>query len=98
MVAIVETIQIKTENFNNAGDWIYDDPWLHSWYPSYDDRYPLWETKRVVMNFLLGCTRKPIFVIYHTPDMARVKVIDLRKKTLTEYSEDNFLTWLTCKW
>lgn len=98
VVAILETIQIKPEHFAEAGKWILTDPWLKSWYPKYDDRYPLWETKKVVMNYLIGVTQKPFFIIYHTPDMARVRVIDFRKKTLTEYNEEGFATWLACKW
>ena len=98
VVAIEETIQINHDNFDEAGKWIYTDPWLHNWYPKYDERYSLWETKKVVLNFLLGSTNKPIFIIYHTPDMSRVKVIDFRRKTMTEYDEEGFLTWLACKW
>jgi hypothetical protein len=98
VVAIEETIQIDPDKFDEAGIWIYTDPWLHNWYPPNDERYPIWETKKVVLNFLLGSTQKQIFIIYHTPDMSRVKVIDFRRKTLTEYNEDDFLTWLACKW
>lgn len=97
VVAIAETIQI-TGNFEKAGTWIYSDPWLKSWYPKYDPRYPIWETKKVVMNYLIGVTKLPFFIIYHTPDMSRVRVVDFRRKILTEYNEDDFLTWLAAKW
>lgn len=98
VVAICETIQIKEENFDGAGEWIFTDPWLHNWYPIYDKRYPLWETKAIVLKFLVGTTKKPIFIIYHTPDMKKVRVIDFRKKTLTDYTEEKFAFWLKCKW
>ena len=98
VVAILETIQVKPEHIKKAGDWILTDPWLKCWYPKYDERYPLWETKRVIINFLISTTRKPFFIIYHTPDMSKVRVIDYRKKTLTDYDEDDFATWLSCKW
>lgn len=98
VVAIVETIQLKKEKFDSAGEWIYTDPWLRNWYPTYDSQYPLWETKATVLKFLLGTTKKPIYIVYHTPDMAKVRVIDFRKKTLVDYSEEEFITWLSCKW
>ncbi|MDD5338154.1 MAG: hypothetical protein PHG35_01915 [Dehalococcoidales bacterium] len=99
VVCFIETIQVKDiEALNRAGEWIKSDPWLHCWYPIYDPHYPLWETKKVVMNYIIGKTDKPFYIIYHLPDMSKVKVVDYRKKTAQEYTRDDFATWLACKW
>lgn len=98
VVAIEETIQVKEQNFDDAGKWIITDPWLKSWYPKYDARYPLWETKRVVLNYLIGSTRLPFFIIYHTPDMSQVRLIDYRRKEIKDFTGKQFGDWLTMKW
>ncbi|MBA7670628.1 hypothetical protein ES703_78774 [subsurface metagenome] len=97
-VAWLETIQIKPEHIKEAGNWITSDPWLKCWYPKYDPRYPLWETKKVVMNYLIGVTKLPFYVVYHTPTMSRVRVIDYRGKKLKDFDEEGFAVWLAAKW
>lgn len=98
VVAILETIQVKPEHFMGAGLWITNDPWLKSWYPRYDSRYPLWETKKVVLDYLIGTTRVPVFIIYHTPAMTQVRLIDYRAKKILDFDGDDFAVWLSSKW
>jgi hypothetical protein len=94
VVAVVETIMVKPGDFPQAGQWVRDDPWQKCWYPRYDRRYALWETKKVVLNWLLGVTRVRVFIIYHTPDMSRIRVIDYRKKKVWEFNERQFADFL----
>ncbi|MFW6125500.1 MAG: hypothetical protein ACOC58_00180 [Chloroflexota bacterium] len=39
-------------------------------------------------------TKLRVFVIYHTPDMRRIRVIDYRKKRILEFDEQSFADWL----
>ncbi len=94
VVAIVETMQIKPDNFELAGEWLKTDPWLKKNYADDDLRYPPWKTKRVVLNFHIGASRKPIYIVYHTPDMSRVRVINYRTKAIKEFNEKQYQEWL----
>lgn len=94
VVAFCEIIQVNHKDFLEAGKWITQDPWLRCWYPQYDNRYPLWDTKRVILNYFIGMTKLRVFVIYHTPDMRRIRVIDYRKKRILEFDEQSFADWL----
>lgn len=94
VVAFLETIELAPEGIDGAGEWIKSDPWLKCWYPKYDRRYPLWETKKVVFNYLLSVSRKAFYVVYHTPNMSQVKVVDYRKKTLYQFDGKGFADWL----
>jgi hypothetical protein len=98
VVAWIETIQVKPEHIEKAGDWIITDPWLKCWYPKYDKRYPLWETKKVVINYLIGVSKLPFYIVYHTPTMSRVRVIDYRRKRVKDFNEEGFTVWLAAKW
>lgn len=93
VVAFLETIEISLGDIGQAGEWIKNDPWLHSWYPNYDKRYPLWETKKVIFNYLLAVCKMPLYVIYHTPDMKKAKVVDYRRKTIREYNDKELGDW-----
>lgn len=92
VVAFLETIEIAKENFKSAGEWIRDDPWLHSLHPK--EEYALWDTKKVVLNFLVGTTRVPIYIIYHTPDMSQMHILNFRTKQFLVYSEEDFSAWI----
>lgn len=98
VVAIEETIMIHSDKLDGVGSWILTDPWLKNWYPTNDKRYPLWETKKVVLNYLIGVTRLPFFIIYHTPGVKLARVIDYRKKKIMDFTDKELADWLQMLW
>lgn len=111
VVAFVETIRAQPSALKEAGAWFNEDPWLKNWYPKGDPRYPLWPSKKVMLNFVLDLLRKrkpplPVYIVYHTPlywqgempHIAQFKVIVWGKGQPQLFNEAQFIEFEKALW
>lgn len=111
VVAFLETIRVGDAQLMAAGDWFGQDPWLKNWYSKEDPRYPLWPTKKVMLNFLLDLLQKrkpplPVYIIYHTPAygtdemprISRFKVIEWGTNRSQVLNEAQFIEHEKALW